>query len=247
MLLHRTFTNRFEIKYLVDTHQLEAVRRKLSSMLAADPNAGPDGAYYNLSIYFDSPSYRFYSEKHEGLLKRLKPRLRTHLPSIGAKPGELFLELKGRHDRTVQKRRTPISMELAREMLSGGLPAANSDTPLPTELTDFEYLARRFDLRPTVSVLYRRTPFHFPLHPNVRLTFDAGIMGSLNTALDADRSKFSYVVPPTQSLIELKYNDDIPFWLLHSLNRLGLVQVTFSKFATALESCFERFQSRLGQ
>lgn len=245
MLLHRTFTNRFEIKYLVDTHRLETVRRELSSMLAADPNAGPDGAYYNLSIYFDSPSYRFYSEKHEGLLKRLKPRLRTHLPTIGAEPGELFLELKGRHDRTVQKQRSPISMGMAREMLSGGMPSAHSDVASASILTDFEYMARRFDLRPTVTVLYRRTPFHLPMHPNVRLTFDAAIMGSLNTALDSDRTKFSYVIPPTQSLIELKYNDDIPSWLVHRLNRLGLVQVTFSKFAVALESCFERFQIRL--
>jgi hypothetical protein len=245
-MLHKTFSNRFEIKYLVKAGQLNTVRAALGKMMAHDPNAGPGGRYYNYSIYFDSPRYRFYSEKHEGLLQRLKPRLRAHLPAIDAPVQQVYLELKGRHDRTVQKRRTAIGLGMARAMLSGELPAMDSEVSVPEVYDEFEFLARRFGLRPVVSVLYTRTPFHFPLYPNVRLTFDTGIQGSLHTTLDRNRTGFQYVIPPTQALIELKYNDQIPQSVLYVLNRLELEQVTFSKFALALETCFHQFQKKFG-
>ena len=245
-MLHKTFTNRFEIKYLVKTSQLAAVHSALSELLEPDPHTDSDGKYYNFSIYFDSPRYRFYSEKHEGLLQRLKPRLRAHLPAIDAPAQKVFLELKGRHDRTVQKQRTSVSLSMAQAMLAGELPAADSQVSGPNVYGEFEFLARRFGLGPVVSVLYTRTPFHFPLYPNVRLTFDTSIMGSLNTSLDSNRTGLQYVIPPTQALIELKYNDQIPQSVLYVLNRLELEQVTFSKFALALETCFHQFQKRFG-
>ena len=71
------FTNRYEIKYLVEARRIDEIKAKLAGFFEPDPNAVDGAGYYVYSIYFDSPLHRFYSEKREGQLTRIKPRIRT--------------------------------------------------------------------------------------------------------------------------------------------------------------------------
>ena len=234
----RAFTNRYEIKYLLDPGRLEEVKAALQDYLRLDANGSHDGGYYVHSIYFDSPDMRFLREKFEGELNRVKPRIRTYRSSMDGAPTATFLELKGRYDRIVQKRRCPIDRSLARLLLTETPVHPNGWSAKHTVLGEFQYMSHRFHLVPAVSVLYHRTAFFGAFWPNLRVTFDRLVLCSPVTSLEAPSDDFLQAIPCSQTVMELKYNDKLPQCLLRRINCLGLQQRTFSKYATSVERCF---------
>ncbi|MEE8297247.1 MAG: polyphosphate polymerase domain-containing protein [Hyphomicrobium sp.] len=231
----RTFTNRYEIKYLLEARELPAIEQALSGFLKPDVNGVHSGGYYNHSIYFDSPDYRYYCEKREGDLMRMKPRIRVYRTERQDSPRTIYLELKGRYDRIVTKRRATIDRTLAERFLAKSPLDLKGHTSGNSVLDEFIYLMHRFNLGPCVSVLYHRSAFFGAFYPGVRVTFDRMIECSRRTGLDAPEEAFIGAVPANRLVIELKYNDKVPRMLLQRFNSLGLQQATFSKFATSLE------------
>ncbi len=234
----RTFTNRFEIKYLVEARRLPEIHAALRDFLCLDVNGVHGGGYYVHSIYFDSPDFRFYREKSEGDLIRVKPRIRTYRTSLDGPPTGMFLELKGRYNRIVEKRRTRIDPALARELLCETPFDPKGRTAGSSVLGEFQYLSHRFRLAPCVSVLYHRTAYFGAFYPDLRMTFDRMILCSPATSLTVPSEDFAQALPCSKLVIELKYNDKVPRLLLRRLNSLGLQRHTFSKYATALERSF---------
>lgn len=232
---NRTFTNRYEIKYLVEARRQAEIEEGLRGFLEADVNCVHAGGYYNHSIYFDSPDYRYYTEKREGDLVRLKPRIRIYRTERQDQPKAIYIELKGRYDRIVTKSRSPIDRDLAEQFLAKGPVDLQGHTPGHSALDEFVYLAHRFDLAPCVSVLYHRSAFFGAFYPDVRVTFDRVIQCSRRTGLDAPEEAFIGAVPADWLVMELKYNNKVPRMLLQRFNSLGLQQATVSKFALSLE------------
>ena len=235
-MINQTFTNRFEIKYLLDTRDLPEIQQGLRGFLEPDVNGVHSGGYYNHSIYFDSPDYRYYCEKREGTLIRIKPRVRVYRTERGDDPKGIFLELKGRHGRVVTKRRATIDRKLAEQLLGRGPLDLNGHAADNSALGEFLYLANRFRLGPCVSVIYHRSAFFGAFYPNVRVTFDRVIRCSRDTTLDTPDDSFIPTVPANKMVMELKYNDKLPLMLLRRIHSLGLNQATVSKFALSLES-----------
>lgn len=235
----RTFNNRYEIKYLVENRNMAAVEAGLRGFLLPDANGVHAGGYFNHSIYFDSPDYRYYCEKREGDLIRLKPRIRVYRTERFEAPRAVFLELKGRYDRIVTKRRARISPDLAERLLTGG-PLDLDDAPSGqggegSALDEFLYLVQRFHLVPCVAVLYRREAFFGAFYPDVRVTFDRVIECSRLTTLEPHDGTFIGALPANHVVLELKYNEKVPRLLLQRFHSLGLQQGTLSKFALSLE------------
>ena len=239
-----TYTNRYEIKYLTDARAVPEIEAGLLDFLVPDKNGSGLHGYYNHSIYFDSPDFRFYREKREGELVRLKPRLRFYRPAPDAKPKAAFLELKGRYDRIVEKRRGPIGLDLAERLLTDSLFEPDRRAMESSAVREFYYLARRFCLAPCVSVLYHRAAYFGAFYPNVRVTFDRVIRCSRYTGPDGAEDALIYALRPDQLILELKYNDKIPRLLLKRFNSLGLQQVTFSKFGVAMERTHDEMLPR---
>jgi len=238
------FTNRYEIKYLVESRRIDEIKAKLSGFFEPDPYAIADKGYYVYSIYFDSPRYNFYSEKREGQLTRIKPRIRTYQRAPEAEPETFFLELKGRHDRIVLKRREAISRHTAQALLRSSYGVFSPrDLESPT-LGEFVFLAERDNLIPSVTVLYRREPFDAAFYPGLRLTFDTRLQCSLATRLGNPQHAFSEAIPFNYFVLELKYNDKIPRLFLDRLNQLELKQLSISKFAISLERCYDALLPR---
>ncbi len=237
------YTNRYEIKYLVETARIPELRQTLGGFFECDPNNGPQGAYVNYSIYFDSPYYRFYGEKREGELIRIKPRIRLYRPSPSAPPSAIYLELKARYDRIIEKRRVQIDTDLARRLLAPG-PLSLSPRELENSvLAEFNYLSDRFALSPVVTVVYYRTALNGRFQHDLRMTFDEELHGSMSTTMDVPSDSLLEVVPPTHFILELKYNHKISGLLLHKLRSLGLEQHTLSKFALAMEKSHDQMRA----
>ncbi|CAN0456863.1 unnamed protein product, partial [Ectocarpus fasciculatus] len=106
------------------------------------------------------------------------------------------------------------------------------------------YLSDRFNLQPCVTVLYHREAFFSDLYKSLRVTFDSGLLCSLATHSEILSESYIHGLPGGETVLEVKYNDQIPKILLSRLNALGLQQRTFSKFAVSLERCFDQFRSR---
>ena len=234
----RTFTNRYEIKYLVDGARLPEIQNSLRDFLRLDANGVHSGGYYVHSIYFDSQDLRFFHEKCEGELIRIKPRIRTYRTSLDGPPSKIFLELKGRYDRIVEKRRTDIDPQFARKLLRESPVEPNGWCAESSVLAEFQYMSHRYRLLPCVSVLYHRTAYFGAFYPDLRVTFDRLILCSPTTTLEAPSEDFMQAISCNQLVMELKYNEKIPGLLLRRFNALGLQQHTFSKFAVSLERCY---------
>ena len=234
----RAFTNRYEIKYLLDAGRLADVQAALKDYLHLDANGSHDGGYYVHSIYFDSPDMRFLREKFEGDLTRVKPRIRTYRSSLDGPPAGIFLELKGRYNRIVEKRRCPIDRSLAKLLLTETPVHPNGWSAKHAVLGEFLYMSHRFQLAPAVSVLYHRTAFFGAYWPNLRITFDRLVLCSPATGLEAPSEDFVQTIPCSQTVMELKYNDKLPLTLLRRINSLGLQQRSFSKYAVSVQRCF---------
>ncbi len=236
-MLHRTFTNRFEVKYLVSQQKALALKSALGDLFVTDENTHGNNGYFNYSIYFDSPRYYFYRQKLEGQLERVKPRLRAHLPSPDANTDQWFIELKGRHGQTVQKRRAAIAFESAQGLINGENFIADGN--LET-MRDFEFMWLRLALRPAVTVLYFREPLNSHIFPNVRITFDHRISANLDFNLQRVGQRMDHITSPSEVLVELKFTDSIPRLVMELFRRFDMRQITFSKYALSLESCLDR-------
>ena len=232
------FTNRYEIKYLLGAERLAEVQAALRDYLLLDANGSEDGGYYVHSVYFDSPDLGFLREKFEGQLTRVKPRIRAYRRSLDGAPSALFLELKGRHDRIVQKRRCAIERPFAELLLTQTPVHPNGWSAKHTVLGEFQYMSHRLRLIPTVSVLYHRTAYFGTLWPNLRITFDRLMLCSPATGLATPSQSFMQAVPFGQTVMELKFNDKAPLSLLRQIRSLGLQQRTFSKYAVSVERCY---------
>ena len=237
------YTNRYEIKYMVETARIPELRQTIGGFFECDPNGDAEGTYVNYSIYFDSPYYRFYGEKREGELIRIKPRIRLYRPAPSAAPTAIYLELKARYDRIVEKRRVEIDADLAHRLLAPGPLRLTPRELEKSVLAEFNYLSDRFALSPVVTVVYFRTAFNGRSQQKLRMTFDKELRCSMSTKLDVPPDDLLVVVPPNHFILELKYNDRISELLLHKLRCLGLEQQTFSKFAVSMEESHDQMRA----
>jgi len=98
--------NRFELKYMVTLKQAEIFKNALRAFLLPDEHGNGNGRYTLSSLYYDSPDFRCYWEKVDGIKFRRKLRIRCYVTDealTGDTP--VFVEIKQRLDRVTQKRR----------------------------------------------------------------------------------------------------------------------------------------------
>jgi SPX domain protein involved in polyphosphate accumulation len=98
--------NRFELKYLITLREAERFKTALRAYLIDDEHGSGNGSYALTSLYYDSPDFRCYWEKVDGIKFRRKLRIRryeTEAPLTADTP--VFIEIKQRLDRVTQKRR----------------------------------------------------------------------------------------------------------------------------------------------
>ncbi len=227
--------NRYELKYLVEHQRARAFLADLAGYCRVDPHSDPEHGYPVYSLYWDSKDLDFYWEKIDGQKYRRKLRLRRYANDA------VFVEIKQRIDRTVQKRRVRMDLEKAARIFG----ERGVDVEAEYELDDpvgqeALFLAHTFDLRPTMAVLYRRVAYFGNYDAELRLTLDSRVQYDSH-ALDI-RQPFEtgkYVLSPELSVLEIKYNDLVPIWLTKLVAYHDLPVVRYSKYCAAIDR--ERF------
>jgi len=235
----RTF-NRYEYKYLLRTEQVEPFERDLAGFTRPDPH-DPDGRGYPIhSLYWDAPDLTFFWEKVDGIKFRRKLRLR-HYPGHDS----VFVEIKQRTDRTIQKRRTRWPRERARAVFG---PEGLAAEPTEEESTDpvvreALWLCHVHQLRPTMAVAYRRRALFGVYEPDLRITVDTRVhYDATAREADADFERGKYVLDPRLCVLEIKFDDRVPLWLVRLVEHHGFELMRFSKYCAAVDR--ERFDGR---
>lgn len=224
--------NRFELKYLVSQKGVEALVAELRPYVRADANWRDDRGYPIHSVYWDSDEWTFFWEKIEGLKDRRKLRSRRY---EGAPYG--FIEIKHRNDRTLQKRRARVPLEVLYASFRG-----RDDDPDPAAelgdsvLNEALYLRYRYRLRPRMAISYRRRAFYGAHEPDLRITFDSRVQyHPVDTDIASPFDTGSYVIDPRVSILEIKFNDRVPTWLVRLVSSHGLQMTRLSKYCSAVD------------
>jgi len=223
---------RVELKYLIDHRAKARLLAAWREYLVPAPYTDERAMYPIMSLYFDSPSLRFYDEKLEGEMLRNKVRLRGYgYHWQGLDP--CILEVKRKVDCRVIKFRKnlgafrpeffdPTTWDLA------GDPQGEVVTSL----------ALRHHLRPAVQILYQRETYESPYCPGLRVAFDSHLLAlhpeeemRFELFEDPRRRCFS----DTEFVFEVKADDTLPMWVLSAIHACQLDLRSISKYAIGIE------------
>ncbi|MEU5869439.1 polyphosphate polymerase domain-containing protein [Nonomuraea sp. NPDC047529] len=228
--------NRYEIKYLVDTSEAVALREEIEQRLDRDQHSG-DAGYGIWSVYYDTRQLRFYWEKIEGLKFRRKLRVRHYGDRFsvdGSTP--VFVEIKQRVNRVTQKRR--VSLPYADALrLCDGRQMVEHDPSQRAFLEEVLDLVLRLDLRPVAMTGYQRHAYlGRDADVGLRVTFDQRIRGrdrDFHLGADAENR---LIVPAGKSIVEVKANERVPYWLTDLTAKRNLQVVRVSKYCQSVEA-----------
>lgn len=230
--LSRDVMNRFEVKYLVATARVPELLAELRDFTQPDPHSVDENGYRVLSAYWDTPGLAFFWEKIEGVKFRRKLRFRRYADST-----DVFVEVKQREDRTLQKRRLRWPLERVAAAFGDGTARVDwdalGDDPVAVEVA---LLIERLGLRPTMGILYRRRALFGAFDPELRITIDGRIQyrpGPVDLARPFEVGR--YALDPRASVLEIKYDHRAPRWLTKAVCRHGLTMVRMSKYCSAVD------------
>lgn len=232
---------RYEHKFLLTLGQAEEVRRIIAPFCTLDPFSArsPDRRYRVTSLYLDTPHLGFYRAWELTAPRRFKLRVRGYGERLGDSP--VFLEVKERISDTILKRRTVVD---AREWLSRARDGAG-ETPAER---DFAARRDRFRCVPALLVRYEREAWKGAWDAYARVTFDGHLQFQPcdRWTLEGDGGPWRPLddvenvgEPDPRILLELKFERDVPRWLVGLMRNLELDRRGFSKYGTGVRQVFD--------
>lgn len=215
---------RYELKYLLDRRQVEALKRVMQPYMELDRY----GRTTIRNLYFDTDDYRLIRRSLEHPIYKEKLRVRSYRRPQEGEP--VFVELKKKYQSVVYKRRIALPELDALRWLCDGTPP-----PQASQITAEIDYARRFyeTLHPTVFLSYEREAFRALDGSDFRLTLDENIL-SRTTELSLGAEVWGApLLGREQTLLEVKTSGGMPLWLTHFLTQERLFKTTFSKYGVA--------------
>ncbi len=229
---------RYEIKFLADSRQRADLEQAIRAHMLPDPY----GESTICNIYYDTPDYRLIRESLEKPEYKEKLRMRSYGPVTS--DGQVFLELKKKHDGIVYKRRISLPEWRAAAGMAGRMPLPE-DSQIGREI---RYFCRFYgELRPAVYLSYDRSAYFSTADPGLRATFDKNIRWRTTEMRLTSAPRGERLLAPQQSLLEVKTPGALPLWLVEALNQAEIRQTSFSKYGEAYKAIMEQtYQERRG-
>jgi len=229
--------NRFELKYLITLQQAEKFKNALRAFLLPDEHGNNNGRYTLTSLYYDSPDLRCYWEKENGIKFRRKLRIRHYeTGEVFTEDTPVFLEIKQRVDRVTQKRRAIVAYGDALRLCNDRqIPEhASEDKTVIEEIYSFLW---QYNLRPVSIVRYDRQAF-------IGTEYDIGLRVTFDTALSFqtyplhlhEQSSGLLMMPANRVVMEIKFNERIPYWLTEMIAAHNLQVLRVSKYCRSIEA-----------
>ena len=223
---------RVEDKYCCSPTELLALQNRIGAVLQPDANENGPNGYSIISLYFDDLADSCYQDTLDGHEVRDKYRIRIYNNSLD----EIRLEVKQKKDSRIRKRSKSISREQMYMLMDGQCIADEASADDPATL--FNIAIRTRGLRPKVIVAYERKAYVFE-PGNTRITFDRNIRAS-NRIEHFGQKDIAYdLLREQDAVLEVKYDEFIPGFLLQLLELGNMQQSAFSKY----QMCREMYES----
>ncbi|MGC6425458.1 MAG: polyphosphate polymerase domain-containing protein [Akkermansiaceae bacterium] len=245
--------NRTEYKYLITLKDRDQFESDLDDRLVVDSLASADGCYPIITEYFETPDRQCYWEKQRRLNSRRKIRVRIYGTEGGKIPPTGFIEIKHKHFGLGAKRRLFLPVAEAIEFAKGNYEIlsearrdwSRSQRMVISELFD---LIERRQFEPAIQLRYDRKALMTP-DGQLRITFDTELRcRSELLELQPDDQRFKdYIIPPNNSILEVKSIGPVPFWFREYASEIKLVRRSFSKFCTAIEQVDPVLRSQINR
>lgn len=226
---------RFEFKYFLPKNIADKLIPALLHYMDWDPYIKNGNSDYYLvnSLYFDTNGYDCFWDKESGVSNRKKMRLRFYGDMVD-NTSEVFLEMKRKNNALVKKDRLKIGLQDCSEH---GLDRALKDrhmkdgsNPFLAELLMFKL---KNSLKPKIFINYRRKALIGKKDDRFRVTFDYDIKTKLSNSLLNNNNNLKSVYP-NGVVLELKYNNVLPYWFHDIIERHQLDRVAYSKYCNSL-------------
>ncbi len=219
-------------KYNCSGQELYLLQRRLEGVLKADSNENNPDGYSIVSLYFDDLEDNCLRDTVDGVNMRDKYRIRIYNNSLDA----IRLEVKSKRDNRIWKKSGMITRQQMDSLMRGECIEASSSYDDPAAL--FNLAIRTRGLRPRVIVAYERKAYIFE-PGNTRITLDRNVRAS-SRVWDFGQADISYDFLDTyDKVLEVKYDEFIPDFLLQLLELGNLQQTSYSKY----QLCRERYLS----
>ncbi len=184
------------------------------------------------SLYLDSPSWKCVHEKTAGLSDRWKLRVRGYISPDG-QIDRVKLEVKHRRNSKIAKTTAVISAkqyaEIRSTLLSGPAPSEITMANSP-QLMEFFRLQRLFCMRPVANIQFRRQALSARTDRTVRITFDDELKAAHGTDLFDEQAHARRLLIGQLSILEVKLEGQMPFWLHHLIRKYQLQTQSVSKY-----------------
>lgn len=218
---------RNELKYVVSDLELEKIRYRLLPLMPTDEHQREEG-YFVRSIYFDDIYDSYVSENEEGTDYRKKYRIRIYNGNTDLIRLEKKIKCHGMTRKVLQR----LSRAECDLFLKGDLDglyevASSHENCLIAEV----YCGMlRKNLMPKCIVEYQRFAFVENIG-NVRITFDCHIAGSRQIERFYEPETDSIpVMPDHYHMLEVKYDELLPHYILQAIDTGNLQRQSFSKY-----------------
>lgn len=182
------------------------------------------GSYMIRSLYFDDDQDRCMDENAAGIDNRKKYRIRTYNPDSGF----IRLEIKEKINGLTKKRGCSLSREET-QCLMRAETVFGFDQRAP--YNELKLQMRLSRMKPKVIISYERMAF-VNKTGNVRITFDRNITSSAACGSFLSKSVPCAVplLPGGMHILEVKYDELIPEYILQLLETGKLMRTSFSKY-----------------
>lgn len=219
------FTRR-EYKYRVPYHLLDDCINYFSKkMITDDFNKGVE-PYIIRSLYYDSPTYMFYTQKVRGNNNRTKIRLRTYGNEKNAAP--VFLEFKNKLGEKIFKERAVIKPKYLEDVYLRNIPIDDK------VFEAYKYNRQLYGIRPAALVVYDRIAF-LQDNLNFKVTIDYNIDTINSSDLWFPRSSM-HRVNTKVFVLEMKFEKSIPDFFTKYVMAHNLQRKPFSKYTKSIDA-----------
>ena len=216
----QTVFNRYEKKYLMTEPVYRALRTRLDRYMKQDQY----GQHTICNIYFDTANSLLIRRSLEHPVYKEKLRLRSYgVPDMDS---TVYLEIKKKYRRVVNKRRIPLKLGEAYDYLQNGIrPPAGGQI-----LREIDFFLQRYELLPQLCLCYDRIALFGLKDPEFRVTFDRNIR-SRRLAVGLENGDWGQrLLPGDYVLMESKILGAAPVWFADILAELDIYPISFSKY-----------------
>ena len=227
----QTVFNRYEKKYLMPENIYLELRKQLKPYMQVDEY----GLHTICNIYYDTPDFDLIRRSIEKPVYKEKLRLRSY--GIPKMDSTVFLEIKKKYQKVVNKRRIPLTLKEAYDYVEKGIkPQKESQI-----LNEIDFFLKRYPLQRGVYLAYDRIALFQKDDHDFRVTFDHNIRSrQIDMGLEkGDAGKL--LLPEDYYLMESKIMGAAPLWFTQILSDLKIYPVSFSKYGNIYKTRFDAF------